>query len=130
MVRKIILTALLAAIVMAGAGAYGQEDMVVVDNGVFDDPRRPAARFVHDEHNEKAGLDDCAGCHHVYDDNGQLDPNDSSEGTACADCHELTDRGSQPGLRKAFHQQCKGCHLAEARGPIVCAQCHPRATGS
>lgn len=126
MVRKITFIALMAAVVLTGVGVYGQEDMVVVDNSVFGSARRPPAVFVHDEHNEKAGLDDCARCHHVYDENGQLDPNDSSEGTACSECHELTDKGSQPGLRKAFHQQCRGCHLTEARGPVMCAECHTR----
>lgn len=126
MAKKITFITLMAVMALAGAVVYGQEDMVAVDNSVFDAPRRPAAIFIHDEHNEKADLDDCARCHHVYDENGQLDPYDSSEGTACSECHDLNDQGSQPGLRKAFHQQCRGCHLQEARGPVACGECHQR----
>jgi len=106
--------------------AFGQEDMRVVDNGVFDRPQRPPSVFEHDTHNEKAGLDDCAECHHLYDESGRKLEDESSEDQMCADCHELKDDGRKPGLRKAFHANCKGCHLAQEKGPIVCAQCHIR----
>jgi hypothetical protein len=109
-----------------GAVAYGQEDMVVVDHTAFGKARRSPARFVHDEHNEAAGLEDCAQCHHVYDTNGKRDANDSSEGQPCADCHALEDQGAVPGLRKAFHRSCTGCHQAQGSGPITCAQCHTK----
>ena len=49
----------------------------------FDTLRRPAAVFDHDEHNEAAGIEDCAVCHHVWED-GKLVPDESSEDTPCA----------------------------------------------
>jgi hypothetical protein len=106
--------------------AFGQEDMRVVDNSVFDHPQRPPSLFNHDTHNENAGLDDCAECHHLYDDSGKKLEAESSEDQMCADCHTLQDDGRKPGLRKAFHTNCKGCHLIQEKGPVVCAQCHLR----
>jgi len=102
--------------------------MEVVDNSAFDNPKRPPAVFRHDEHNEKAGLDNCAVCHHVYDEQGNLVEDESSEDQSCADCHALEDKGSQPGLAKAFHLNCKACHLDQKQGPVTCGQCHPRNT--
>ncbi len=100
-----------------------QEYMTVVDNGVFNNPRRPPSRFSHDEHNEAAGIEKCNGCHHVYQD-GQFLDNESSEDQMCSDCHRLEDTGSRPSLVKAFHANCKGCHLQENQGPIMCGECH------
>lgn len=106
------------------AVAHGQEELERLDNYLFDSPRRPAAVFAHDDHNELAGLEDCAQCHHVYDEDGHMSEFDSSEDQACGDCHAMADEGAVPGLRKAFHQRCKGCHLTTRLGPVTCAQCH------
>jgi hypothetical protein len=91
----------------------------VVENYYFPNPQRPPAVFEHDAHNEKADLFDCAECHHVYDEEGQKLEWDSSEDQACADCHGLSDQGRMPGLRKAFHQNCRGCHLTVQKGPFM-----------
>ncbi len=102
------------------------QDMEFLDSDAFEGDRRTPAPFVHDEHNEKAGIEDCAECHHVYDEQGNLVEDESSEDQSCADCHGLEDVGSQPGLMKAFHLNCKGCHLEQQKGPFACGQCHPR----
>ena len=39
--------------------AFSQEDMEVVDNEGFSKKQRPPAVFRHDEHNEKAEIEDC-----------------------------------------------------------------------
>ena len=106
--------------------AFAQEDMEVVDDIGFFNRQRPPAVFQHDAHNEKAQLEECNECHHVYDEDGKKVEDESSEGQSCSDCHELNDIGSQPGLRKAFHFNCKGCHLAKKQGPIMCGTCHVR----
>lgn len=106
--------------------AFGQEDMLFVDNSSFENPQRTPSLFEHDTHNEQAGLDDCAECHHLYDDDGRKLEDESSEDQMCADCHQAQDDGRKTGLRKAFHANCKGCHFAEKKGPIACAQCHVR----
>ena len=100
------------------------QDMEELDNSVFESPRRSPAPFLHDEHNETSGIEDCAECHHVYDENGQLVEDESSEDQRCADCHELEASGQKPPLMKAFHTNCKGCHKQQNKGPTMCGQCH------
>jgi hypothetical protein len=119
----VIVAAVVVVVGLLLASAYSQEDMTVVDNSWFDTPRRSPAVFDHDTHNETAGLTDCAECHHVYE-NGVKSEYDSSEGQACGECHELEDVGRQPGLMRAFHLNCKGCHLEHRQGPVVCGACH------
>ena len=106
--------------------AHPQEDMKFVDNDVFGNPRRPTAVFRHDAHNELAQIEECSICHHVYDDNGQLVEDESSEDQRCSDCHGLEASGTKPALMKAFHTNCKGCHKEKNNGPTMCGQCHVR----
>jgi hypothetical protein len=109
----------LCAVVVAGA----QEDMTSVDNSVFGKPERSQAVFRHDSHNEKAKIDDCNTCHHVYKD-GKKQADESSEDKLCSDCHALGDAGRTPSLRKAFHLNCRGCHEKSGKGPVMCGECH------
>ena len=106
--------------------AYSQEEMVVISADGFDSSQRPAAVFRHDEHNEAAEIEACTECHHVYDDDGQLVEDESSEDQRCSDCHELKASGRKLALMKAFHTNCKGCHKAQNKGPTICGQCHVR----
>jgi hypothetical protein len=105
--------------------AFSQEDMEVVDDAGFSEKQLPAAIFRHDEHNEKAEIDDCNECHHVYEDGIKLE-DESSEDQSCSECHDEKGSGTMPGLRKAFHTNCKGCHLEQKKGPIMCRTCHVR----
>ena len=106
--------------------AYSQEEMVVISADGFDSSQRPAAVFRHDEHNEAAEIEECTECHHDYDDDGKLVEDESSEDQLCSDCHELKASGRKPALMKAFHTNCKGCHLKKKKGPVMCGQCHVR----
>ncbi|MDJ0783225.1 MAG: cytochrome c3 family protein [Desulfosarcinaceae bacterium] len=122
--------ACVAMAVLLGVGffsvsAFSQEEMVVVDNRVFDAPQRPSSRFEHDAHNEAAEIEDCAVCHHVYDDDGVLVEDESSEDSSCSECHGIADEGRIPNLRKAYHRNCKGCHREQGAGPVLCGECHP-----
>ena len=109
---------------------YSQEDMASLEDSGFKDRQRPAAIFAHDEHNEKAELEECNVCHHVYKD-GKKIADESSEGQECSECHRLkaNEDNSIP-LMKAYHDMCKGCHQrtkAEGKksGPLTCGECHP-----
>lgn len=113
-------------LILCGVAAFSQEDMVVVDNHVFDNPQRSLSLFEHEAHNETAGIDDCATCHHVYDEEGVLVEDESSEDSSCSECHAASDDGRVPNLRKAFHFRCKGCHLQNEAGPVLCGECHRR----
>ena len=118
-------TTIMTTLLIFGS-AYSQEEMVVISPDDFEDPQRPAAVFRHDEHNELAEIEECNECHHVYDDDGKLVEDESSEDQQCADCHELTASGRQLALMKAFHTNCKGCHKKKKNGPVMCGQCHVR----
>lgn len=109
--------------ICVSSSALCQYDMVEVDNSIFGDPARPPSVFKHDEHNEKAGLDECNICHHVYEDGKKLEY-DSSEDMYCSDCHAVESGDENPSLRKAFHMNCKGCHLERKAGPVMCGECH------
>jgi hypothetical protein len=106
--------------------AYSQEDMRFVNTDAFENPQRPPALFNHDSHNELAEIEQCNECHHIYDDDGNLLEDESSEDQACADCHQLNTQGKKPALMKAYHTNCKGCHLKQNKGPVMCGQCHVR----
>ena len=118
-----LLTALLLMIFFLVAAAHSQEEMATVDNSVFPNPERGASVFKHEAHNEAAEIDECNECHHVYEDGVKLE-GESSEDMLCSDCHEIEVSGNQPSLMQAFHANCKGCHLSEKKGPIMCGECH------
>lgn len=105
--------------------AISEDDMLVhVSSDAFPGAQRPASLFGHDFHTDAQGLDDCALCHHSYDDAGNLVPDEDTAGTPCADCHTLEDQGSRPGLMEAFHRQCQSCHAERGAGPVACGECH------
>ncbi|NDY72509.1 cytochrome c3 family protein [Desulfobacter hydrogenophilus] len=82
------------------------EDIVRMDTSAFDRLRRPAAVFDHDSHNEAAQIDDCAVCHHAWE-NGKLVPDESREDTPCSESHGLIVGVQNPmPLANAFHAQC------------------------
>lgn len=103
--------------------AMSQEDMTHIKAEAFVIHTRPAAVFVHDAHNEKAGLEDCVVCHHGKDDQGNQDKEDVSAGTPCAECHAPGQSSGTP-LMRAYHQQCIGCHRDNQSGPTHCGGCH------
>lgn len=120
----ILVLVVLTGFALLLASVVAQEDMVVVDPSPFENPQRAPSVFRHEEHNFAADIWDCNVCHHVYDEQGNLIEDESSEDMRCADCHGLQDEGNQPGLMKAFHRNCKGCHLEKAKGPVLCGECH------
>jgi hypothetical protein len=120
-----ICASLMVTLLIVGS-ICAQEDMVVINADGFERPRRPPAVFRHDEHNEAAEIEECNECHHVYDDNGRLVEDESSEDQLCSDCHEEKASGRRLALMKAFHTNCKGCHQEKKNGPVMCGQCHVR----
>lgn len=123
--KKNILSIIIAMVasVIIFVSAYSQEDMTLVDNSVFDNPQRVPSLFKHDEHNDVAGIEVCNECHHVYEAGRKVE-DESSEDQKCSECHMEHVSDSTPALMKAFHMNCKGCHLAQEKGPIMCGECH------
>lgn len=118
---------LIMTLIFTFAAAYSQEDVVVLDNSIFENPRRPPVAFKHEQHNETAEIEECNECHHVYDKDGKLVEDESSEDQSCSECHDMVDSGRQPGLMKAYHINCKGCHIERKKGPVMCGECHKKA---
>ena len=120
----VLAVAVLALVMLMLTVAGSQEEMEIVDNSDFENPQRPPSVFRHEEHNETAALDDCAECHHVYDDSGRKLEDESSEDQRCSECHESRSSGRKPSLTRAYHLNCKGCHLQQKKGPFLCGECH------
>lgn len=109
-----------------GFSAYCQEDITIVQDSAFTERLRPSVPFVHDEHNEMAGIEECSECHHVWED-GVKSEYDSSEDTECSECHLSKDSGdTDMDLIKSYHDMCKGCHMRQKAGPVQCSECHIR----
>ena len=120
----VLTVTVLALLVLMLTVAGSQEEMEYVDNSDFADPQRPPAVFRHEEHNEIAELEDCSECHHVYDEDGQKLEDETSEDQRCSECHESRSSGRKPSLTRAYHLNCKGCHLKQKKGPFLCGECH------
>ena len=123
------MVALLGMVVLASmlclVPAYAQEDIVTLEDSAFKDGQRPAAVFVHEEHNEKAEIEECSICHHVYQDGNKVE-DESSEDQGCSDCHTVEGEGQTRPLMKAYHDLCKECHRENKKGPVTCGECHPK----
>ncbi len=119
--------ALAAVAILAGLvwvlPAWTQQDMQRVPNAAFTKPQRQAALFAHDEHNEKAKIEDCGLCHHG-ETNGKMDKENQTPGQPCVECHPVKKAAGKTPLMRAFHKQCQGCHQTSGKGPLACGECH------
>lgn len=98
-----------------------------IDNEDFENPKRIACIYDHDEHLEASELDEeCNLCHHLFDEDGKKVEDETSEDQRCVECHEEKSSGELLHLRKAYHTRCKGCHMEKKLGPVLCGECHQR----
>jgi len=97
----LLIPCLALATLLATQLAFAQEGMKMLKPAAFTNPQRPPAVFKHDEHNQKAKLDDCVRCHHGVE-NGKRSTSVSSEGTPCADCHKVKPTDGTTSLTKAY----------------------------
>lgn len=103
--------------------AYAQDDIQWLEHDIFMNRERPAAAFPHTLHADDLELD-CLDCHHIYKDGENVW--DESEISDCTACHSLEADGKIMSAMKAFHANCKGCHLEQNKGPVTCGECHPK----
>ncbi len=122
--KSILAPILIGLITMVGLTAYAQEDIEFVEDSGFITTMRLRPIFNHDEHNEKAGIEDCIECHHVYDKAGQRLEDESSEDQECSECHGAQGDEYPMELVRRYHMNCRGCHQAEKAGPVTCGTCH------
>jgi len=113
------------SVVVVFAAVFGQVNKSVIRRSAFKNPERPPVLFRHDKHNDRAGIDECQVCHHVWR-NGRLIKDDSSEDQHCADCHGSPSGDATTSLMKAYHLRCKGCHITRKTGPVMCGECHSK----
>ncbi len=90
--------------------------------------QRPPVEFNHDPHLKALGDESCGQCHHDRHGGG-VSYEAGDEEKACADCHKVEAQGNQPGLMRAFHKNCEGCHAQDRKsykdtGPTTCGGCH------
>jgi len=104
---------------------FSQEDVRNVRDSAFNIRMRTAVPFNHEEHNEKAAIDDCTECHHIFDENGTKLEDESSEDQECSECH-MANGKSRMDLMRAYHLNCKGCHEDRNAGPVMCGECHDK----
>lgn len=77
-------------------------------------------RFPHGQH--AASVQDCTACHHYRPEDKTL-----AETARCASCHQEffdSETPERTGLKAAYHLQCVSCHEQQARGPVMCRDCH------
>ena len=102
---------------------YAQEDIQKLEHDIFINRERPVVAFPHALHADDLGLD-CFECHHIYKDGDNVW--DESELCDCSGCHSLEADGKKMSLMRAFHTNCKGCHLEQNKGPVTCGECHSK----
>ena len=119
--KLIIIAAIAATLVLYFIPALCQEAENM--GAAFENKQRPVSQFDHEAHMELVDMD-CGACHHM---DGSDPSAGTSEGIPCSDCHDLegADDGP-PALMAAFHNQCKGCHQEQGKGPVACGECHVR----
>lgn len=110
-----------AAVLVFILPAFSQEDITEIKDPSFAKLQRPAVPFMHDEHNEKAGIDGCLPCHHEGKEDGELVEGDP---VTCVDCHDVKTTDGSMNLKDAYHKQCITCHENGKKGPVACGECH------
>lgn len=123
--RMLTVAGVVAAFLLCGMlTGFTMDFTDYVRDSAFGVRTRGPVPFVHDEHNEKAGIDDCTACHHVYEDGEKLEF-ETSEDMECSECH-MAGGKTRMDLITAYHQNCRGCHEEAGKGPVTCAGCHEK----
>lgn len=122
--KSVLILILIGLFTLVGLTAYAQEDIEFVEDSGFASTMRARPAFMHDEHNEKAGIEDCIECHHVYDEAGNRLEDESSEDQECSECHGAQGDEYPMELVRRYHLNCRGCHQASKAGPVTCGTCH------
>ena len=100
-----ILIAVAATFLMIGA-LWAVDDPLILDN------KYGKVELSHEKHSALK----CQDCHHTLAE-GEECPK------KCGECHK---EGADIGRKKAFHDNCKGCHKQMAKGPTKCKECHQK----
>ena len=109
------------------------DDIVIETKGWSKDKYEPTP-LSHKKHANEYKIQ-CKECHHVYED-GKNVWEEGQEVQKCSECHnvyklgkdlrEATEEEKKLSLFKAYHDNCKGCHKKEQKGPVKCTECHAK----
>jgi hypothetical protein len=148
--RHIFFFIAMAGLIMliAGASINAQEcskasDVIEMKNtDAFSAHKQGIVMFTHKKHTAAApdgyGIA-CGECHHDKDGKPlALKEGDAVQG--CMKCHDKADKPKKPeGMSKqnwdamqleyyygAIHANCIDCHKTGGKGPVKCAECHPK----
>ncbi|MFH1077025.1 MAG: cytochrome c3 family protein [Pseudomonadota bacterium] len=123
--------AALACIAYSFAIAAGNEpETVKMESKVYSAHTKAVVTFTHAKHSADYKLA-CTECHHVYADG----KNTWKQGDAvqkCEACHPKSDKPKQGATKEeqiqshqwTLHENCKGCHQTQKKGPTKCTECH------
>lgn len=105
---------------------------IVIENKVWAKEKYGPVKFSHAKHAKEYKIP-CKECHHVYKD-GKNVWEEGQEVQKCSACHNVyklgkelkdaTEQEKKLSLYKAYHDNCKGCHAKEKKGPVKCTECH------
>ena len=115
-------------------GATDVPDNIELKSSVYKKHRKPIVTLSHKKHAEEYKVA-CTDCHHVFKD-GKNVWKEGDPVQKCEECHSKAK--ASPDERKsmskeermkvfhydAIHENCKGCHKEQKKGPISCKDCH------
>jgi hypothetical protein len=86
--------------------------------------KKPAT-FPHAKHQETLKCDEC---HHTMTADGKQGPYEAGKEAKCESCHDgkTVTNPKVANFMKAAHENCKGCHQANKKGPTKCDGCHKK----
>jgi hypothetical protein len=128
MKRLFIAILVVATCLALGAGVALAQGDVSLDLKAQGLSQRPPVEFKHESHLKALGDESCGECHHAPHGGG-VSYEAGDEEKPCADCHKVEAEGKRPGLMRAFHTNCQGCHAKQRKeyketGPVSCGACH------
>ncbi|MEW6266630.1 MAG: cytochrome c3 family protein [Thermodesulfobacteriota bacterium] len=121
------LAAFLVAVFAAGLlVAADQPDTVkIYKTETFGKHTKGPVEFTHKKHVDEHKVA-CVECHHDAKYDGKT--NNWKEGDPvqkCDECHKKNKEGKIDKLQNAFHNNCRGCHKKQGKGPEAkCNECH------
>ena len=94
---------------------YSQEDMTHVDNERI---KAPSACRQYSTMNSTTRLPESksAASATTFTKRAKSWKTNLSEDQRCSECHDFKASDNTPGLTKAYHTNCKGCHLQQKKG--------------
>ena len=109
-------------------------DDILIKSPLWPKKKYEDAKLSHKKHAEEYKIQ-CDQCHHIYKE-GKNIWKQGDKVDKCQSCHNVAKTGKalreaspeekKLSLYKAFHDNCKGCHKDQQKGPTKCVECHAK----